>query len=106
MGTGSDRIQAIGGAALTADKSLVTYQGRLLGWSILESSGAAACQVILYDGFDANGQVIDFMSAASGTSNTSTFFDDGIDVQQGVFVHLASGQARVVIRYRSDIGSS
>lgn len=106
MGTGSDRIQAIGGQVFSSDKSLVTYQGRLLGWSILESSGSAAAQVFLYDGFDANGQIIDFLAAASGLSDANDFFDAGIDVQQGVFVHVASGQARVVIRYRSDIGTS
>ena len=105
MGTGSDRVQAIGGQVLTADTALVTYQGRLLGWSIQESSGTAACQVILYDNTVAQGQIIDFLAAGSAASNANDFFDQGIDVQSGIFVHLASGQARVVLRFRSDIGT-
>lgn len=105
MGTGSDRVQAIGGQVFTTDSALVTYQGRLLGWSILESSGTAACSIILYDGTSAQGQIIDFLSAASASSNANDFFDTGIDVQSGVFVHVNTGQARVVLRFRSDIGT-
>ena len=105
MGTGSDRVQPIGGQVFTTDAALVTYQGRLLGWSILESSGTAACSIFLYDGQAAQGQIIDFLAAGSAASNANDFFDTGIDVQSGIFVHLASGQARVVLRFRSDIGT-
>lgn len=103
-GEGSDRVRPIGGTTFTSDAALTSLPGRLLGWSILESSGSAACSVTLYDGQSTGGQVIDFLEAASSASNANDFFDQGIDVQNGVFVHLNSGQAKVVIRYRADVG--
>lgn len=101
---GSDRVYAVGGAVYTADVALIPQGGRLLGWSVLESSGSAAVKVALYDGHDANGQVLDLMEVSTGASKIVAFWAGGIDVQGGVFIHLISGQAQVVVWYRYDMG--
>lgn len=99
-GAAWEEIRSLGGQAFTSSSQLTTLPGKLMAWSILESSGSAACSITLFDGTGNSAQTIDFLTAASGTSNSHTFFDKGIDVERGIWVNVNLGQAKVVVQFQ------
>ncbi|HEX3513864.1 MAG TPA: hypothetical protein VHT26_07685 [Trebonia sp.] len=103
VGSGSDRVRVIGSTGISASKQLINMQGRLLGWTVTESTGAAAASVRLWDGASNGGQLVVPVKVATGTTITQGPTDPGIDIEQGVYLEVTAGSADVVIYFRADI---
>lgn len=76
---------------ITADLPLIGRECRLYGWSLGETSGSAAANVVLYDGASNNGNIIAPISLPQGSSSFAWFGQPGLRVRQGVYLNLVSG---------------
>jgi hypothetical protein len=104
LGTGSERVRVLNGAALSADAPLVGMGGRLMGWAVRESTGAAAAVVDIYDGASVGGTRVVPAAVGAGGFAAVYFGDLGIDIEQGLYVHIVSGSADVTCYFRADTG--
>jgi hypothetical protein len=78
----------------TTDKAktvLSNSAGRLLGWAVEESTGAAAAKVQLLDGTNIDGDLLAPISLAAGADSTQWFGPAGISFGTGLFASLVSG---------------
>lgn len=103
IGRGSDRVHAINTGVITADTVLATMGGRLLGWSMGEATGAAAARVSLFDGSDATGLKVAFLAMPAGVSDNASFFDAGIDIVHGLFLHVITGSVDATVYFRFNL---
>jgi hypothetical protein len=78
--TGSQRVE--GGDAI------------IMGWGLLETTGAAAAVVEIYDGFDATAQLVVAVALTAGQSTRDWLGPNGILVTEGIFVNVISGTVR------------
>ena len=65
--------------------------GRLVGWSLRETSGAAPAVVRLHDGRDANAPLVGVVSLPQGSDRSAWFAPGGLSLQEGLFVELVVG---------------
>ena len=81
---------------LAAGATLQVYsrQARLYGWAILEATGSAAAEVVIYDGFDANGPILADITLAADQSTRDYFGYSGLWADAGIFVKCVSGSVR------------
>lgn len=79
----------------------VTLSGRgcyLAGWSLIETTGAAAAEVDIFDGHDATGVAVAFVSMTASQSTRESLAHPGIALESGLFVVvLAGGTAKGVL---------
>jgi len=76
---------------------LSTSSGRLAGFSIRETSGAAAAVVRLRDGSDATGDLLSTISLVSGESVRDWFMPSGISFGYGLFLEVLTGVVEAVV---------
>lgn len=86
--------------------SQVPYGGNglVMGWSLLETTGAAAAVVELYDGQDAGGQLVAAISLSPGQSTRDWLGPSGIETDIGLFVRVVSGTVRGAVWVRMRAG--
>lgn len=104
LNTGPYRITPVSARAITASRALVSMGGRLMGWSVRETSGSAGCVVELYDGTSSAGQLIVPVGVGNGTYIGAWFGDVGLDIEQGIFANVVVGVMDIVVYYRFDSG--
>lgn len=85
---------AIGGAVAT-----------LLGWSVAESTGAAAASARLYDGSSPGGGLLAVISLAAGAAQTETLVHPGVLVETGkIYLDIVAGSILGVLYVRLEDG--
>lgn len=82
-----------------ASNQLLSTAALIMGWSALETSGAAASSGQLVDGGDVNGQVIGNWGLGAGLAATVPIPPPGLMCKTGLYVHLKSGAATVTVWY-------
>jgi hypothetical protein len=71
---------------------------RLLGYSVRESAGTAAvATAVLRHGTGTGDPMIAVIELAANGSETRDFFDRGIAVDNGVFVHRVAGETELAL---------
>jgi hypothetical protein len=65
--------------------------GRLVGWSMRETSGAASAVIRLYDGRDNTAPLVASFSLSQGSDKQAWFAPGGISLQEGLFVEAVAG---------------
>lgn len=68
--------------------------GRLCGWSLLETSGAAAVIAELYDGMDVSAQLLAVIAVPAGSSTPFSMDGVGVEFRSGLFLNVISGSVR------------
>jgi hypothetical protein len=103
----ADLSESINGVALRAARPVsvgtgggprpLSSPGRIVGWSLKETTGAAGAYLRIWDGREAGGgQLLACISVAQGiTTNHST--PGGINVSDAVYVEVVSGAVEGVI---------
>lgn len=104
LNTGPDRIRPVSQRAVTADVQLVGMGGRLMGWALRESTGSSFAGIEFYDGSGIGGQLIAPVNVGQGGFLPFWYGDLGIDIEQGIFMHVVAGSVDVVLYYRFDSG--
>ncbi len=90
---GAQRVGAEGrpiNTALTSQK-LSSSGGRLAGWSVRETSGAAPAVLRLRDGVDAGGDILATIALAANQGNSISMPGAGVGFALGLFLELVSG---------------
>ncbi len=82
------KVVTVGGVNLRAMASA----GTLLGFSLRETTGAAAALVYVRDGADAGGKLLSIVSLAAGESIRDWFGPGGLSVGAGVYLDVTAGQ--------------
>jgi hypothetical protein len=82
-----------------AGKLVCGFSARVMGWTIVETSGSAAATINIYDGADTTGEIALPIKIASAGSSTDWFGPNGVLFRNAVYVNLASGQAQGTIFY-------
>lgn len=94
------RVLILGGAAKSTSFIAANFGGWLLGWTMRESSGSAAAVVKVHNGESVDGQLVAPVALASAGMDSQWLGDRGVDVDAGLYVEIASGQADVVLYMR------
>lgn len=63
----------------------------LYGWSLRETTGAAAAQLDVYDGLGDGGQLVATVALAAGGSDALALSGPGVTCLRGLFVQAVSG---------------
>lgn len=63
----------------------------LCGWSLRNTSAAAAAQIDLYDGADATGQLVATITLAASESTRDYLPSPGVTCRRGVYADAVSG---------------
>lgn len=104
----ADLAQSLGGVALRAARPVaigsapnssgrpLSSPGRIVGWSIRETAGAAAA-VRLWDGREAGGQLLATVALAASDSHTVMPTGGGISVSDALFVEVVTGAVEGVV---------
>lgn len=74
----------------------ITRSGFLLGWSVRETSGAAAAVVVLHDGTDKSGQMLANIALASAGADHESLAPPGVLFRAGLYAEVVSGAANGV----------
>lgn len=74
----------------TASQRIAMSAGRLHGFSLRETTGAASAIVRLHDGFDANGDLIATVSLIAAES-VRDWFEGGLAFGAGLYAEIVSG---------------
>lgn len=87
------RVHALAFRSMTTD--LLMWQGTLevplMGWSVVEPTGAAPATFDIYDGLDATGTLLASISLTSGQSTRDYLGPWGIMLRTGLFVDVLTG---------------
>lgn len=87
--------------AQSASIQIVSTQAELVGWSVIEPTGAAAVVALLLNGQGADADVVGAIGlAASGNSNHS-MSAAGVDCPTGIYLQIVSGQLTGAIHFRN-----
>jgi hypothetical protein len=81
----------------TGSQTLITGAGILSGWSLIESTGAAASTLSVYDGAISDATALGFVSLTQGQSTRDLFTPPGIQFDQGLIVSATVGATKGVI---------
>jgi hypothetical protein len=91
--------------ALTTTSKLMGGPGLLMGWGLLETTGAAAATIEIWDGGDTTGQLIVPIALSSAQSTRDWNSPDGILFSRGLFLNVLAGSVRGVLWVRlRDVG--
>lgn len=101
---GALRSRPIIQRALATDIQMVSQGGVLKGWCMRETTGSAGAVIELYDGASAGGQFLACVGLGNGVSQPFAFAEDGITVESGVFAHVVTGHADVILYFQYDTG--
>ena len=104
LGTGSARTLVLNARALTTNAQLISMGGLLMGWCMRETTGSAGAVVELYDGQGTSAMLIGTQGLGNGTSGSALFSDLGVEVESGVYAHVVTGTADVIVYFRADTG--
>lgn len=90
------RTEAIPFATLTAVATQQLFSGlcAFVGFALLETTGAAAADIEIFDGADAGGTSLAPISLSSGQSIRDFFGLDGPICSQGIAVKVSVGSVR------------
>lgn len=86
-------------AAESGNVQLFERPGRLLWYSIRETTGSAAAQVRLINGSDDNAQWVASIELAQATSTAEYLGDHGIPCNAGLFLQTLNGTTEGVALY-------
>src|SRR5487761_1489348 len=78
----------------TASRVLASGRYLLYGWSLRETTGAAAASLDLYDGGGAGGTLAGSVGLASGGSSVAWFGENAILLEQGLYLDMLSGSVQ------------
>lgn len=70
---------------------VMSSPGRVAGFSVRETTGAASALVKLHDGADATGDLVMTISLSAGESARDWFWPGGIALTYGLFIEVATG---------------
>ena len=76
--------------------------GRLMGFAVRESSGAAGATFRLYSGGDANGQPVAPVSLSPNESTREWWGPNGVRCDAGLYFQLVGGSLEGVAYYEVD----
>lgn len=105
----ADLAQSIGGVSMRANRAIplgispgatrqpLTSPGRILGWSVHETVGAAPCIIRLWDGREAGGSLLAIIGCGALSSANVWASGSGINVSDGVYTEIVSGTVEGVI---------
>lgn len=77
--------------AWTASGSVLTRAGVCAGWSVADDAAGSGGRAELYDGADANSQLLDTIVVAATGADRVWFAVPGLLVRQGLYVRVVSG---------------
>lgn len=92
-------IKPIHIAATTTDQQFITRGGRLFGWSFEETTASAGATCSLIDGTTSGGQTIVPISLIANQSTRDIWGKPGIEVGNGVLLHMFAGSVRATIYF-------
>ena len=96
----SGPVRSIPIAATGANMPIVKRKAELVGWSFVETTGAASAAVDIIDGGDANGAPIATITLNASESVRDTIGSPGILAKSGVFLKVVSGSVRGAVWLR------
>ena len=79
------------GVAEGAQNLASTSAGRLVGWSLRESTGTSPAVVRVWDGRDNTGALVACVNLGQGASETQWMAPGGVSFQHGLFVEVIEG---------------
>lgn len=85
---------------ITADTTLSSRPGLLVGWSLRETTGAATAVAEFIGAAGATAPVVGEQQLASGASGSFMVAPDGGYCPAGLSIHVVSGSVRGVAYYR------
>lgn len=88
-------------AATSADVQLLTGLYVLRGWSVFETTGAAAASAILRDGAGTTSPIVAAVNLAQGTSATNTTGTGGLLIRTGLFLDMTAGSLSGSVWYNA-----
>lgn len=84
--------------ALAAGGVLISGRGvMLVGWSVIETTGAAAAEVDLFDGHDASGTPVAYVSLSASQSSREALPRPGLALERGLWVQWITGSTKGVL---------
>src|SRR4051794_30754957 len=89
-------VTALAFGPTAASVQITPKDGILLGFALLETTGAAAAVVDLVDGADDNAPSLVPVSLAAGQSTRDTYSSWGVWIQRGLRLKVTSGTVRGV----------
>lgn len=84
-------FQAVSFAATAGDVNIIRRSATIYGWFFRETTGSAGAIIDLYDGNDANSNLIGTVTLSSGEGRSVTFGPNGLIATVGVFVNTVAG---------------
>lgn len=87
-------------SAVSVSMLLVSTGVLLLGWSVLEPTGAAGFSAYLVNGEGADGDYGAVLGLAQGASATNTLGTRGVWLRRGLYLQILSGSVSGAIYYR------
>lgn len=90
-GDGAIDVFVVPLTALSASQPAYSGACWLLGFSVMETTGAAVASVTFYDGQDVNGKLLDRVSVSAGGTDRYNPGQPGMPVEAGIFVDVVSG---------------
>ena len=93
-------VVAISIPTSTADRSLSTRPGLLVGWSLRETTGGGAAVVEFEGSQDTAGPHVGEQALASGGTGSFQVAPDGAYCPAGLMLHVISGSVAGVAYYR------
>ena len=95
MGSGGVKNVDISGV----DQQVVAVRfSRYFGFSVRETSGAAAAMLRIHEGTNATGDILDVIDLKAGESAREWYGPQGIDADGGIFVDVVSGAVEGSVR--------
>jgi hypothetical protein len=79
-------------------------RGGVYHGGILLASGDGASTVSIYDGVDANGELIDYFSALTSAADRHVF-ETGVRIREGLYVDVGSNVSKLTIFYEPPEGA-
>lgn len=76
------------GTAANSSSRPTSSPGRLVGWSVRETSGAAAATVRLFDGRDTSGTLLATLQLTSGQSHQNWLGGSGVSITDALYVDI------------------
>lgn len=87
-------------SAVSASTVLVSTGVLLLGWSLLEPTGAAPFTAYLVNGEGADGDYGAVLDLAQGASATNTLGTRGVWLRRGLYLQIVTGSVTGAVYYR------
>ena len=90
----AEQITAIAVPATTTNRLFALGPVQLMGWALVETTGAAVAAAELYDGNDATGQSLLPVTFQANESVRDWFGTQGILCQRGLYLNVTAGSVR------------